>query len=380
MLIDQQRAPSYDVLRPFKATRTPGFPVYKDLVDDLVQGKNVTAPNWKIAHVLGTCAGYAYSKKPTVAMIMARMGMEDNYCAEIGEFVDAMFICSTAFLVQSRCGRSLILCYRGTEPANLINWLTDVDAQSETVPFALGNAGPFEVHAGFYRNVRATRYEVLNALKRALDREPIVEGAPRPEHALEALYITGHSLGGAMAALMGIMIATEKAYEPLAAKLKGIYTFGQPMVGSPKLAAACSEDPVLNRTFARFIYADDLVPALPPSFAGEFAHFGPEYQYAELKGARDWRKNARAMQPLSNPADLPLAFVSFLWRQVRRFRDVKSTYSMGDHGPQHYVAALTEKNGVPSEFGDEMPASVASPPAPIIPAARKQATAAAGKR
>jgi len=375
MLIAQQKAPSYDVLRPFKPARTPGFPVYRDLVNELVQAASVDAPNWEIAHVLGTCAGYAYAARPTIATIMARMGLEENYCAEIAENVGAMFICSTAFLVQSRCGRVVILCYRGTQPANLVNWMTDVDVEPEKVAFAIGGAGSFEIHSGFYRNVRATRFEVLNALRRALDGEPMVEGAPRPEHRLEALYITGHSLGAAMAALMGAMIATEQAYQPLAAKLRAVYTFGQPMVGSRAFAEQCAQNPLLAATYARFIHADDLVPALPPSFSGDFAHFGPEYQYAETrKDVWEWRRNREPIRQLSNPADIPLAFVSFLWRQVRRFRKVKSAYSIGDHGPQHYVAALTEKNGVQSEFGDESPDALPAPvpgpgPAPRVTAA-----------
>lgn len=361
MLITQETAPSYDVLRPFKPPRTAGFPVYGDLVDELVQARDIPAPNWKIAHLLGTCAGYAYSAAPTVATIMARMGLEANLCVQLAETVDAMFICSTAFLVQSRCGRVVILCYRGTEPANLISWLTDVDVEPEKVAFSLG-AGTFEIHSGFYRNVRATRWEVLNVLRRALEGEPLVEGARRPEHRLEALYLTGHSLGAAMAALMGVMIATEKAYRPLAEKLRAVYTFGQPMVGSRAFADACGNDPLLAGSHARFIHADDLVPALPPTFSGDFAHFGPEYQYAETrKDVWEWRKNADAMEQLSNPADIPLAFMSFLWRQLRRFRNVKSTFSIGDHGPQHYISALTERNGVQSEFGDETPDPAAAP-------------------
>ena len=37
------------------------------------------------------------------------------------------FIFSTAYLVQSHCGRVAILCYRGTEPATLGNWLGDAE-------------------------------------------------------------------------------------------------------------------------------------------------------------------------------------------------------------------------------------------------------------
>jgi len=48
-------------------------------------------------------------------MMAARLGFDRPVCVRITQIVDAMFIFSTAYLVQSRCGRVVILCYRGTE-------------------------------------------------------------------------------------------------------------------------------------------------------------------------------------------------------------------------------------------------------------------------
>jgi hypothetical protein len=356
MLVAQSRAPSFEELRPFKPATTDGFPVYPRLVDDLLAARNIAGPNWQIAHVLGTCAGYAYSEEMTIRTIMARMGLEENYCVKIGEYVDAMFICSTAFIIQSKCGRVALLCYRGTEPTNIINWLTDVEVDPDMIALDMGGMRAFGVHAGFYRNVRATRWEVLNALERALEGKPLVPGAPEPEHALEALYVTGHSLGGAMAALMGVMLSSDPRYERLKGKVRAIYTFGQPMIGTPELASACDADPFLEKRMARFVYGHDLVPALPPTMAGPFGHFGPEYRCVSSvfgKKAR-WCEAAQTRQ-LSSPLDVPLALVAFITRQLARFRRLPFPYSMGDHGPQHYVSALTSVNGVPSEFGDDAP-------------------------
>src|SRR5262249_48415114 len=145
--------------------------------------------------------------------------------------------CSTAFLVQSQCGRVLILCYRGTQPANFINWLTDVDVNPEKVSFAFQDLkAPIELHGGFYRNVRATRFAVVTALQRALKGQSVRENGKEMKNSLEALYITGHSLGGAMACLMGVMLSMEPVYQGLAEKLKAVYTFGQPMVGNSAFA------------------------------------------------------------------------------------------------------------------------------------------------
>jgi len=302
--------------------------------------------------VLGTCAGYAYSEADTVAMIMARMGLNDNRCLKVAQLVDAMFISSTAFAIQSDDGRVVLLCYRGTEPVSLINWLTDVDINPEKIAISFPDASEeFEVHGGFYRNVRATRYEVVAALERALNAQSVlVEPEPVP-HALEALYITGHSLGGAMAAMMAIMLLTEPAYAPIAAKLKGVYTFGQPMIGTPALAKACNAHKFLGNKVIRYIYGNDVVPQLPPTASGPFAHFGPEYQYQRKGDEGQWKRNADPTEQVSNLLELVGLPLSFLARQLRLFRNVPFGVSIYDHLPQHHIAALTPP-GVRSEFGD----------------------------
>ena len=350
MLISESTAPSYEQLRPLKPLTTETFPVYQELANSLVATE--THPDPTIAHVLGTCAGYAYSDAETVAMIMARMGLNDNQCLRVAQFVDPMFISSTSFLVQSQDGRSLILCYRGTEPVNLINWLTDVDVNPEKVPIALPDApATFEVHGGFYRNVRATRYQVVTAIERAMEGKSVLAKGEAMASPLEALYITGHSLGGAMAALMAIMLMTEPAYASIAAKLKAVYTFGQPMIGTPALAEACQGHPFLGRNVLRYLYGNDVVPQLPPTASGPFAHFGPEYQYKRKGDDGRWNHNDQPTEQLSNLLELMTTPISFLARQVRIFRNVPFHASVYDHLPHHYIAALTPP-GVRTEFGD----------------------------
>ena len=129
-----------------------------------------------VAHVLGTCAGYAYSDADTVAMMMTRLGLDANACVRVAQTVDAMFIFSTAYLIQSRCGRVVILCYRGTEPATLGNWLGDAEVDFESSTLSLNDgAHAIKVHGGFHRNVRATWSTVLGELTLALrdGRSPI---------------------------------------------------------------------------------------------------------------------------------------------------------------------------------------------------------------
>ncbi|HVE85014.1 MAG TPA: lipase family protein [Myxococcales bacterium] len=340
-------APTYAELRPLKPAVSPTFPVYADLPEQLT--RIALHPDGTAAHVLATCAGYSYAEEDTVAMMMARLGLEKNRCLKVCLGVDAMFICSTAFVVQSACGKVVLVSYRGTQPANFINWLTDADVNPEKVrvPFP-GAGGEFWVHGGFYRNVRATRYQVIAALERALRGESILPGEGPVPNPLQALYLTGHSLGAAMAALMGMNLVTDPAYAPIADKLRAVYTFGQPMIGEPRLAHACAEHPFLGAGVIRYIYQHDVVPELPPTASGAFAHFGPELRY----DGDAWKRSGSPVKQLSNVLELPGAAAAFVAHQLRWLRKLPFQHSIYDHMPQHYISALKPPH-VGSEFGGD---------------------------
>ncbi|HEV2071682.1 MAG TPA: lipase family protein [Acidimicrobiales bacterium] len=349
MLITESTAPSYETLRPRKSLTSGSFPVYGDLVDRLVAAD---VPDPTVAHVLATCSAYAYGTNDTLAMIMARLGLDENRCLEITEVVDALLICATAFLVQSRDGRLVILCFRGTAPLNAVNWLIDVDINPERVPVTFPDGRQeFDVHGGFYRNVRAIRYEIVNALDRALDGRSVHTDGGSVPNPMRALYVTGHSLGGAMAALMAVMLATEEAYVPLAERWKAAYTFGQPMLGDPRLAAACDAHELLSGRVVRYVYGNDVVAQLPPAFAGPFLHFGREYRHRSGGPEGSWERHPGITRQLRNPLHILTAPLTFLARQLPAFRRVVHPASLDDHFPRHYVAGLTPA-GVRSEFGD----------------------------
>ena len=350
MLIAHCTAPSFQVLRPLKPTLTPSFPVYHDLVDRLVSASEHPDPT--VAHALATCSGYSYSDAATLATIMARLGLDENHCVQLSTTVDAMFIRSTAFVVQSRDGRVVIVSYRGTEPTNIVNWLTDVDINPEKVrlPFP-GSDGEFDVHGGFYRNVRATRFEVVATVGRALAGRSILPGGGPMPQTCEALFITGHSLGGALGALLGVMAVSEPEYQPLARVLRAIYTYGQPIIGSPELATVSDRHPFLGDKVIRYVYGNDVVTRLPPRATGDFAHFGRELRCDARAVPRVWLPSPRPRSQIGNLLELAMAPLAFVTRQVPWLAKLHTGASLHDHLPHHYVSALTPP-GVRSEFGD----------------------------
>ena len=80
-------------------------------------------------------------------------------------------------------------------------------------------------------------------------------------------YLTGHSLGGAVAGILGIYLRDDKF------KIGGIYTFGQ-----PKFTNAAGAKAYRNLPLLRVVYQNDVVVFLPDATkqsGRQFAHIGP---------------------------------------------------------------------------------------------------------
>jgi hypothetical protein len=320
------------------------FPVYPQLVDTLAAAhvRSVAERDRTVAHVLGTCAGYAYSDADTMSMMMTRLGLERHACVGLTQVVDAMFIFSTAYLVQSRCGRVVILCYRGTEPSSLGNWLGDADVGKESSTLSLADgAERLRVHAGFHRNMRATLWPVLEELRAALAGRSLANHDVNVECPLEALYVTGHSLGAAMALLFALTVCGNATHAPIGERLRAVYTFGQPMAVAGVLSPAMAS---IGTKVLRHITPLDPVPTLPPAGWGSFTHVGQEYRF--LGG--EWRRSETPVEQMTNLRDLLRSLVAFFAAEARRrpFR-----FTIGEHAPDHYIAALRPADRV-TEFGD----------------------------
>lgn len=320
------------------------FPVYPELVDALAGGgvAGSLERDATVAHVLATCAGYGYADLDTVATVMSRVGFDAEACVRVSQTVDAMFIYSTAFLLQSRCGRVAILCYRGTETGNVGNWLGDaqVGSESSLLPGGEG-APPLRVHAGFHLNVRATWWNVIEELKRALRAGSLLHPDRSVEHPLQALYVTGHSLGGAMAVLFALALRGQNQHRQIGDVLRAVYTYGQPMTSCKPLPRWTDE---VARKLIRHIIPRDPVPALPPVGWGPFVHIGQEFQLVD--GV--W---CRAESPVAQAASvrqIARSIVDALGPEERRR---SSRYLAAAHAPQHYIAALRPTGRV-TELGD----------------------------
>ncbi|WP_454916200.1 lipase family protein [Xanthobacter sediminis] len=322
------------------------FPVYPDLAGLLLAAHlpDADGRDGMVAHVLATFAGYAYADTATMSSIMGRLGLEGGACVRVAQTVDAMYIHSTAYLLQSRCGRVVVLCYRGTEPATPGNWIADTDVGAEAM--RLWDL-PVRVHAGFHRNLRATRWAVLQELRLAVQGRSLLDPTQPADHPLQALYVTGHSFGGALAALFALSVAAAPAEDDIFRCLRATYTYGQPLtVGGPLPAQAAQA----ARGLWRHVMPRDPMPALPPGDWGGLAHFGHEYRWHdEGDGSGTWQASG---EPVAQAATL-MSVGGALIPSMRRRSD-RQRYVLAEHRPHCYIDAL-RPHGLITEYGEATP-------------------------
>lgn len=160
----------------------------------------------------------------------------------------------------AQAGEVAVVSISGTEPNSFGNWAQNFD-------FPVDDAG---AHRGF-------RDGAIAAV-----------GAVSAQIGPSAFYLTGHSLGGAIAAMASLMLPTPPV---------GIYTFGMPRPGN--VAYRDAYNPRLGDRTYRFVYGDDLVPKVPPSAFG-FRHVGQI-----LQCQRGARFSGRPVMPPEEAASLP---------------------------------------------------------------------------
>jgi hypothetical protein len=142
----------------------------------------------------------------------------------------------------------VVVAFRGTLPLDgpfnlplLFDWVNDLNAR----PVA-GDGLPGQVHEGFLGSLDSLWENVADEVSRQL-----------AAGAATALFVTGHSKGGGLAALAAMRFSTQKGLAPQ------VFTYAAPKAGNKAFADAYNA--VIDHT--RYEYADDVVPHLPPSGA-----------------------------------------------------------------------------------------------------------------
>ena len=150
-----------------------------------------------------------------------------------------------------------VLVFRGTQTQT--EWLKNLNAAQEKYVAASGEVYG-EVHEGFLQITRALKPSVAEVAQQL---DPTIP-----------CYVTGHSLGAAIATLAAFELV--QAVPQLKDQIQ-LYTFAGPRVCSPTFAAHYSE---LIPNAYRIVNLADTVPLVPPVTLGNsYVHIGQEWSF-----------------------------------------------------------------------------------------------------
>ncbi len=159
------------------------------------------------------------------------------------------------FVAQS--AQDVYVAWRGTD--NLEEWVQDVKFEQVECAY-LGS--DVRIELGF-NEIYMTEKSSVSPRQAVLD--ALAQHGP-----INNLYVTGHSLGGALAILNALDIAKHLSLKPI------VYTLASPRVGSPEFVYAYSK---MNLHTWRVVNAYDEVPKLPPKSCPPLLH---EYHYGHV--------------------------------------------------------------------------------------------------
>lgn len=160
------------------------------------------------------------------------------------------------FAGYNNATNEIIFGFRGTNGADFKNWATNLD--STMIPYP-GVAGA-RIHSGFYEAYSDIKSQVHEAFKVLVAENPTAR-----------IFLTGHSLGGALAVVAAIDL--KETFNP--SNKMTLYTYGQPRVGDDDLS-----DHIFSlfneNNYFRVVNYDDTVPHNP---IYQFRHAGTEVWY-----------------------------------------------------------------------------------------------------
>ncbi|MET0546645.1 MAG: lipase family protein [Caulobacterales bacterium] len=179
-----------------------------------------------------------------------------------------------AILVES--DTFAVVAFRGTTSA------TDrkLDLDFFTEPMHIPDRPAVKVHRGFYSAYRKIEDQLWDDLMHLTGDK--------------AIYLTGHSLGGAIALVASAaLIADDEESKALGDRIAAVYTFGGPRVGC-KDFENCVKAPHY-RVVNRF----DVVPLVPPNFVMGYRHSG-DVRLLRNPGQKPLRRESATLVSIFN--------------------------------------------------------------------------------
>jgi hypothetical protein len=256
--------------------------VWESLGPTLSDSKSPNPPSWDVdvARFMLHLSALTYEHPDVVSFFASQWNLE---CTRVlkRNFASYMYY-STKYPF-------VVVAFKGTSPFDLSEWLTDV-MMVKVRPD--GSVLPGQVHESFYNSFSwdtpgQTQWSNNHEcdIDKMIDKlnSTVIPGVTSNPNKKINLWITGHSLGAALATifLSHLTYPSTSAVDPNA-KLRGAYTFGSPRVGDFAFASITESQTALAKASCfRVVNANDMIPALPLTSA---LTIFPVYQV--LKDAR----------------------------------------------------------------------------------------------
>ncbi len=252
---------------------------------------------WAVARSMGQMCRLSYAEEAEVDETLSRWGFSNiNH-----------FRSGSLYACVASDDETVLIAFRGTD--DMQDWLVNSDAVPQPVAHGL-------VHRGFYEGMRALYPQTTAAA--------IAHGA---EH--KDLWITGHSLGGALAVAF--------AYESLALgslQPAGVVTFGQPLVADSAVGAYVSSR--LGGNYVRLVNERDVVTRVPPGYV----HFGKLIWFHEGKLQVEDPRGATTSAGLAPLSSAEFESLRQSFRNLRQLGEDFDPSELRSYGEQ--VAAVTD--------------------------------------
>jgi hypothetical protein len=207
-----------------------------DLIDD-------AAGDPRNARFLAIACDFAYLDEPAAAVkFREALGLEARLIS-----VDN----TQVYVAQG--DKAIVVAFRGSQAPDSLDGLKDwlLTNANDLLILPQGRIGTDFVAAGvgarFHRGFLEALAEIWDPLFAAVDEAMKVKERP--------LWITGHSLGGALALLAAWRL--QRSFIPV----HQVYTYGAPMIGNA-VAAEAFHTEFANKIF-RYVDEQDLIPLLP---------------------------------------------------------------------------------------------------------------------
>ncbi|XP_009139618.2 uncharacterized protein LOC103863624 isoform X1 [Brassica rapa] len=221
---------------------------------------NVDGEDEKNAEEMKTLFSSAESAMEAWAMLATALGHPSFIKSEFEKlcFLDNDITDSQVAIWRDARRKRVVIAFRGTEQTKWKDLQTDL----MLVPVGLNPeriGGDFkeevQVHSGFLSAYDSVRIRIISLLKLAIGYIDDVAEREDKWH----VYVTGHSLGGALATLLAIELASSQLAKRGAITVT-MYNFGSPRVGNKKFADVYNQK---VKDSWRVVNHRDIIPTVP---------------------------------------------------------------------------------------------------------------------